>query len=117
MFQELHKRTAVPNKERSSVFSSSCCNPGVKNMTVDRRVFKMLTGVMLAASFVMTGSLVGGRFEGIAIANSKTQDKKLAADLEDVIGSAPDGLVRVIIDTAPSPGSAAYSQLIGRIVR
>jgi len=84
-------------------------------MRIKNGVFKVLTVMLLAASFVMTGAPTGGRFEGTAIAKSREQDKKLSSDLVEAISNDPDQRVRVIIDTAPAPNSGAYAHLMARI--
>src|SRR5215813_6200005 len=88
---------------------------GVNDMRTNKKTFKVLTAVVLAASFVLAASPLRGRFEGTASATARNQDKKVSADLEATISQAPGAPVRVIIDTAPPPNSAAYARLMGKI--
>jgi hypothetical protein len=84
-------------------------------MKVNKNVFKVLTAVLLAASFVMTSSPMGGRFEGTAIAESRPQGKKIAPDVEEAIGLASERTLQVIVETAPSSRSNAFSKFSARV--
>src|SRR6185369_9611232 len=84
-------------------------------MIIKKSVLKVLTVVALAATFTVAGLPLIGHLENTAMAKEKAQDKKIASDVEDAMYSAPDKMVRVIIDTAPSQKSAAFSNLMGRI--
>src|SRR5689334_9518893 len=84
-------------------------------MIIKKSVVKVLTAVVLAASFTLAGLPLFAHLEGTAFAKSKTQDKKFASDVEDAIYSGPDKLIRVIVDTAASEKSAAFSNVMGRI--
>src|SRR5690349_17733501 len=84
-------------------------------MIIKKGVLKVLTAVALAALFTVTGLPLVGHLENTVLAKSKAQDKKLASDVEDAISSGPEKMVRVIIDTAPSQKSAAFSNVMGRI--
>src|SRR6185295_3921046 len=83
-------------------------------MIIKKDVLKVITAVILAASFLIAGSPANGRFQGTAEAQPRTGDKKISSDAEETVGYY-NRIVNVIIDTAPSTRSAAYRRLMDRI--
>ena len=92
-------------------------------MKTTNNFLRLLAAVLLVSSFVTMGFPSGGQSvvaqstskPALQIPPPETQGSKISSDLQDAFDHAPERLVRVIVDTTPSPTSSAFFKLRARI--